>query len=169
MRDYLAALQCIFIIEDQPAWSTHLRSSATLRKEPKRHFVDPSLAVAALGVSEDALLKDPRFTGQLFESLVVQQLRIFSQAAGGTVSHARDSQGRELDAVVSLPDGSWSAFEIKLGNDPAVIDAAAKGLLRFAEQVSGDQPTSLTVLVSSGSSYRRPDGVNVVAVGTLGP
>jgi len=169
VRDYLAALQRIFIIEDQPAWSAHLRSSATLRQEPKRHFVDPSLAVAALGASEDALLKDPRFTGQLFESLVVQQLRVFSQAVSGTVSHARDSQGRELDAVVTLPDGTWSAFEIKLGHDPAVVDAAAAGLLKFAGQVADNQPTSLTVVVSSGPSYRRPDGVNVVAIGTLGP
>ena len=169
VRDYLAALQRIFIIEDQPAWSAHLRSSATLRQEPKRHFVDPSLAVAALGASEDALLKDPRFTGRLFESLVVQQLRVFSQAVSGTVSHARDSQGRELDAVVTLPDGTWSAFEIKLGHDPAVVDAGAARLLKFAGQVAHNQPTSLTVVVSSGPSYRRPDGVNVVAIGTLGP
>ncbi|WP_022870123.1 ATP-binding protein [Yaniella halotolerans] len=168
VRDYLTALERVFITEHQPAWSTHLRSSATLRQEPKRHFVDPSLAVAALGAGVDALLQDPRFTGQLFESLVVQHLRVFSQPLGGTVAHVRDSYGGELDGVVTLPDGSWAGFEIKLGHNKEIIDAAATGLLNFADQVVGPDPSSLTVIVSSGPSYRRRDGVNVVAIGALG-
>lgn len=169
VRDYLTALERVFVIEDQPAWSTHLRSSATLRQEPKRHFVDPSLAVAALGAGVEALLRDARFTGQLFESLVVQHLRVFSQALGGVVTHARDSYGRELDGVVTLPDGTWAGFEVKLGHGKETIDAAAAGLLNFADQVAGPAPSSLNVIVSSGPSYRRRDGVNVVAIGTLGP
>jgi hypothetical protein len=169
VRDYLAALERVFIIEDQPAWSAHLRSSATLRKEPKRHFADPSLAVAALGTGVETLLREPRFTGQLFESLVVQHLRVFSQALGGTVTHVRDSYGQELDGVVTLPDGSWAGFEIKLGHDKETIDGAAAGLSNFAEQIAGPAPAALTVIVSSGLSYRRRDGVNVVAIGTLGP
>lgn len=169
VRDYLTALERVFIVEDQPAWSTHLRSSATLRREPKRHFVDPSLAVAALGAGVDALVQEPRFTGQLFESLVIQHLRVFSQPLGGTVTHARDSYGRELDGVVTLPDGTWAGFEVKLGHDKDTIDAAATGLLQFADQVADQDPLSLSVIVSSGPSYRRHDGVNVVAIGTLAP
>lgn len=169
VRDYLTALERVFVIENQPAWSTHLRSSATLRREPKRHFVDPSLAVAALGAGVEALLQDPQFVGQLFESLVVQHLRVFSQTLGGSVTHTRDSYGRELDGVVTLPDGTWSGFEVKLGHDKEIIDAAAASLLKFADQVAGPDPSSLTVIVSSGPSYRRRDGVNVVAIGTLGP
>lgn len=169
VRDYLTALERVFVIEDQPAWSTHLRSSATLRRDPKRHFVDPSLAAAALGAGVEAIVREPRFAGQLFESLVVQHLRVFSQSLGGTVTHARDSYGRELDGVVTLPDGTWAGFEVKLGHDKGVVDAAASGLLNFADQVAGQGPSSLSVIVSSGPSYRRRDGVNVVAIGTLGP
>jgi hypothetical protein len=43
------------IIEDQPAWNTHLRSSESLRKSPKRHFTDVSLSVAALGADKESL------------------------------------------------------------------------------------------------------------------
>src|SRR5699024_1031923 len=111
----------------------------------------------------------PKFVGQLFESLVVQHFRVFAQPLAATVTHARDSYGNELDGVVTLPDGTWSGFEVKLGHDKDVVDAAAKSLLNFAEQVAGPRPSALTVLVSSGPSYRRPDGVNVVAIGTLGP
>ena len=41
-----------------------------------RHFVDPSLAVAALGADPDRLLADLESLGLLFESLVIRDLRI---------------------------------------------------------------------------------------------
>lgn len=167
VRDYLAALERIFVVENQPAWATHLRSSAVLRKEPKRHFADPSLAAAALRVHPEALRRDPAFTGQLFESLVVHELRIFTAPLGGIVYHARDSAGREVDAIVAMPDGEWAGFEVKLGSDPTVIDGAANSLIAFAAHTSRP-PRSLTVIVSAGPSYRRKDGVNVAAIASLG-
>src|ERR1019366_6327236 len=45
VRDYLEALARVMIVEDPPAWAPHLRSRYVLRSSPKRHFVDPSLAV----------------------------------------------------------------------------------------------------------------------------
>lgn len=168
VRDYLNALVRIFIVEDQPAWSAHLRSSATLRKEPKRHFVDPSLAAAALGIGPEQLRKEPKFAGQLFESLVVHHLRVYSQSLQGAVAHARDSAGNEVDAIVQFPDGTWHGFEVKLGNQPEVIDNAAAGLLRFSANVDSNPPRSLSVITSMGASYRRRDGVNVIAIGALG-
>jgi predicted AAA+ superfamily ATPase len=168
VRDYLSALERIFIVEDQPASSTHLRSSATLRQEPKRHFADPSLAVAALNASPKALRRDPAFTGQLFESLVVHDLRVFAQPLRGVVSHTRDSTGREVDAIISLPNGQWAGFEVKLGSSKETIDAAANALLSFANQVV-DEPVSLNIVTLSGPSYRRRDGVNVIAFNSLGP
>lgn len=53
--EYLDVLSRLMVIEDQPAWWVHLRSKATLRQHPKRHFVDPSLAVAALAASPQRL------------------------------------------------------------------------------------------------------------------
>ncbi|RXZ47958.1 ATP-binding protein [Agromyces fucosus] len=172
VREYLDALARIFVVEDQPAWSQHLRSSATLRKEPKRHFCDPSLAVALLGADATALRKDLAFLGQLFESLVVHELRAFSQATGADVFHARDSTGREVDAIVQRRDGRWAAFEVKLGNSPETIEAAANSLLRFAGDVDTRTDAlapTLGVIVGSGPSYRRPDGVDVIAIGAFGP
>ncbi|QIM19488.1 hypothetical protein G7066_14540 [Leucobacter coleopterorum] len=82
--------------------------------------------------------------------------------------HARDSAGREIDAIVQLPDGGWAAFEVKLGATQEIVESAAASLLRFASQVT-NPPTSLTVITSSGPSYCRPDGVNVVGFGALAP
>src|SRR5690554_2334136 len=169
VREYLDALTRIFVIEDQPAWSAHLRSSATLRMEPKRHFCDPSLALALVGGDATSLRSNLGYAGQLFESQVVHELRILSQPLGGDVFHARDSAGREVDAIVQLPDGSWSAFEIKLGAGQEVVDAASTTLRAFTANVAHPIEPSLTVVTGTGASYRRADGVNVVALGALAP
>ncbi len=169
VREYLDALSRIFVVEDQPAWSAHLRSSATLRKEPKRHFCDPSLALALVGGDAAALRGDLRFAGQLFESLVVHDLRVLSQPLGAEVFHARDSTGREVDAILQLPDGTWAAFEVQLGASPEVVDAAAAALQAFAANVDHPHEPALTVVTGTGASYRRADGVNVVALSALGP
>jgi predicted AAA+ superfamily ATPase len=168
--EYLDALGRLMIVEDQPAWSTHLRSAARLRKAPKRHFVDPSLSAAALGATPAGLMADLNTLGLLFESLVIRDLRIYAQALGAEVYHYRDSNGREADAVIQLPDGGWAAFEIKLG--PGAVDAAADSLCRFAQDVDTakvGEARALVVIVGTGFGYRRADGVNVLSIGALGP
>ena len=86
LSSYIDGLKRIWVIEDLPAWSTHIRSSDTLRKGPKRHFVDPSLAVGALSLSHEKLLNDLQYLGYLFESLVIRDLRIYADVHGGKVS-----------------------------------------------------------------------------------
>jgi len=172
VSDYLDALTRLMVLEDQPAWGPHLRSSAIPRKAPKRHFVDPSLAVAALGADPAALRADLNLFGLLFESLVVRDLRIYAQALEGHVSHYRDHKGHEVDTIVSCPGQRWAAFEIKLGSTPAVIEAAARALVRFAGSIDtsrSGEPVALGVIVGSGFGYTRPDGVVVVPLGALGP
>lgn len=127
------------------------------------------MALALLGGDVAAIRGDLGFAGQLFESLVVHDLRVLSQPLGGMVFHARDSSGREADAVVQLRDGSWGAFEVKLGASTGVVDAGPAGLRAFAANVHGDRHPTLTVITGTGASYRRADGVNVVAIGALGP
>jgi hypothetical protein len=104
LRELLASAGAV-VIEDQPAWAPHLRSRARLRKAPKRHFVDPSLALAATGASAERLFEDVEWFGQLFESLVIRDLRVLSQPLDGEVLHYRDDYGVEVDAIVQLHDG----------------------------------------------------------------
>jgi predicted AAA+ superfamily ATPase len=165
---YLAALERLMVVENLPAWNTHIRSADMLRKSPKRHFADPSLAVGSLGLSTDKLTSDLNYFGLLFESLVIRDLRIYADVGGGKVFHYRDSRGLEIDAIVEYPDGTWGAFEIKLGIGAA--DDAANNLLRFAAKIDTDKtkaPSALTVITGNGFAHRRPDGVNVVPLSTL--
>lgn len=167
--DYLEALNRLMIIEDQPAWNTHIRSSASLRKSAKRHFSDVALAVASLGLGKEALINDLKLTGFLFESLVVHDLRVYAQANDAKVYHYYDSTGLEVDAIVQKYSGEYCAFEIKLGIGQ--IDDAANKLLKFAsilEDSSSTKLQSLNVITGTGISYLRNDGVNVIALSSLG-
>jgi hypothetical protein len=157
------------VIEDQPAWNAHIRSSASLRKSAKRHFSDVALAVASLGIGKEALINDLKLSGFLFESLVVHDLRVYAQANDAKVYHYYDSTGLEVDAIVQKYSGEFCAFEIKLGIGQ--IDDAANKLLKFAsilEESSRTKLQSLSVITGTGISYVRNDGVNVIALSSLG-
>jgi predicted AAA+ superfamily ATPase len=170
VSDYLNALERLMIVENQPAWSPHLRSRAILRSKPKRHFVDPSLAAAALSAGPDRLMADLELMGFLFKSLVIRDLRVFAQPLDGRVFHYRDNNGVEVDAIVQLADGRWGAFEVKLGQ--AMIDGAAENLLRFEKLIDvhkSGSPVVLAVICGTGFAYRRADGVVVIPIGALGP
>ena len=167
--DYLDALERLMIIENQPAWNTHLRSSALLRKTPKRHLTDVSLAVAALGANKNSLLNDLRFTGFLFESLVIHELRVYAQANDAKVFHYRDSANLEVDAIVQKYSGEFAAFEVKLG--AGQIDEAANNLNKFASVLDTTKipaPKSLNIITGTGISYTRKDGINVISLSSLG-
>lgn len=167
---YMAALSRLFVVEDLPAWSPALRSRTILRGAPTRHFVDPSLGVAALGTRPDRLLRDVETLGFLFESLVVRDLRIYAQALDASVFHYRDSTDLEADAIVERRDGAWAAFEVKLGQ--GAVDRAAEALLRVAARVDPEKhgkPAVLAVITGWGYGYRRPDGVAVIPIGALAP
>jgi predicted AAA+ superfamily ATPase len=169
VSSYVVALERLMIVENVPAWNTHLRSSHQLRTSPTRHFVDPSLAVAALRATPDTLLADLNFVGLLFESLVVRDLRVYAQALDGAVYHYRDQTGLEVDAIVDMGE-SWGAFEIKLGTNR--IDEAAARLATFAGRIDTTKrgPAAvLAVIVGTGYGYVRPDGIHVIPIGALGP
>lgn len=167
---YLEALERLMVVEDVPAWSTHLRSAARLRQEPKRHFADPSLAVAALQAGRPRLLRDLNYAGFLFESLVVRDLRALAAPLDAEIFHYRDSNQVEADIVLVLPDGRWGAFEVKLG--PERVEEGATSIRRFADQIDTKkvgEPSVLGVITNATPGYRREDGVVVVPIGALAP
>ncbi|GAB3592418.1 DUF4143 domain-containing protein [Angustibacter peucedani] len=167
---YLDSLSRLRLTENSPAWAPHMRSATPLQSSATRYFVDPSLAVAALGQGPVQLLGDLNATGFFFENLVVRDVRVYAQQLGGQVYHWRDQNHHEVDIIVALPDGRWGAFEVKMNPDDS--DKAAASLLSFAAKVDqgkAGRPAALGVITSTGFAYRRPDGVSVLPIGTLGP
>ena len=167
---YLDVFERLFLIDNQPPFAAKIRSSVRVKQAEKRHFADPSLACAALGLTPDMLLGDLETLGFLFEALCERDLRIYAECFGASLYHYQDYSGREIDAVLALPDGSWAAFEIKLGANQ--IDAAAASLLKLRDEIASEDggipPRVLCVICGlSNAAYRRPDGVYVVPVTAL--
>lgn len=171
LTNYLDALDRLMLTEPLPAWQPHMRSRTRLRTTPVHHFVDPSIGIAALGVGTADLLADLEAAGFHFESLGLRDLRVYSQALGATLSSWRDTQlNQEIDAILELPNGRWAGFEFKLGE--AQADAAAESLLHMASKVDmakHGEPAALVVVTGGRFAYRRPDGVLVVPITSLGP
>lgn len=167
---YIMALKKIFVVEDMVAWNPNLRSKTAIRTSDTRYFVDPSIAVAALGLGPSDLLADLNTFGLLFETLCVRDLRVYAEAMGGVLYHYRDQSGQECDAVVHLRNGSYGLVEIKLGGD-RLVEEGAKSLKTLAAKIDTDKmkaPSFLMVLTGTGQyAYRRQDGVCVVPIGSL--
>ena len=168
---YLDALERLFVVERVPAWRPHLASRVQARKAPKIHLADPSLTVAVLETGVDALMRDLRFAGRLFESMVTRDFQVYARANRASLSHYRDSRDLEVDLVISRPDGRWAAVEVKLGGRDA-INKAAKSLLRLRARVdraAQGPPSRLIVVTATGYAFERPDGVCVIPITALGP
>lgn len=170
IASYIKALKKIFVIEDMPAWNPNLRSKTAIRTSDTRYFVDPSLAIAALGLGPNDLINDLETMGLFFETLCVRDLRVYAEATDGNVFHYRDKNGLECDAVVHLRNGSYGLIEIKLGGDTRIEEGATNlnALENKIDSTRMKRPSFKMVLTAVGQyAYKRTDGVMVVPVGCL--
>ena len=168
LNNYLTALKRLFVIEDVKAWQPSLRSKTAIRSSNKRHFVDPSIATALLGLNPESVLDDFNLFGYLFEDMCVRDLRVYIQPLRGDVFHYRDHSNLEADAVLRLYDGRWALVEIKTGSKQ--IEEAAENLTKLAKTIDTSKignPCFLMVLTGGQYAYRRKDGVFVVPLGCL--
>ena len=173
--DYIAALEKLYIIDDIDAWCPAIRSKTVIRASKKRNFVDPSIAVAALGLSPAYFNEDFKTLGFLFESLCIRDLKVYSSAFDGQMSYYRDRYGLEADGVLHLNDGRYALLEFKLGSSE--IDEGATHLCeieRLVKEYNEKEtqcklrlPDLKIVITGTQYGYRRPDGVFVIPIGCL--
>ena len=167
---YVNALKKIFVVEESPAWNPNLRSKTAMRTSETRYFVDPSIAVASLGLGPNDLINDLNTFGLVFETLCVRDLRVYAESINGSVYHYRDASDLECDAVIHLRNGSYGLIEIKLGGDKLINEGAAN-LVKMSNKIDTDKmnsPSFLMVLTATGKyAYQREDGVYVVPIGCL--
>jgi len=168
--EYITDLKRIFVIENIPGWNPGIRSKTRIRMSPKIIFADPSLAIAALGIERRHLLDDLNTYGLMFENLCLRDLSVYSEFYGGSLYHYRDNSNLEVDAIIEMKDGSWGAFEIKLGENQ--IDSAAQTLIRLKNKMISNgakEPSCLTVITGGGFGRKREDGVYVIPINSLMP
>lgn len=169
IADYLDVLDRLHIIENQEAYGENYRSPSRIGKSSKRHFTDPSLACACLGLTSEKLLKDLNTFGFMFESLVERDLRIYMDYLDGHLYHFRDNvTGLEVDSILEFPDGEYAAAEIKLGYNQ--VDDAKKSLLNFYNNMI-KKPAFMCIIVGKCSAVvKDPEtGIYIVPITALKP
>lgn len=174
-KDYLSALEKLYIITDIDAWCPAIRSQSAIRASKKRNFIDPSIAVAALGLSPEYFNLDFKTLGFLFECLCIRDLKIYSSKYGGRVSYYHDRYGLEADCVLHLEDGRYAIIEFKLGGSG--IEEGAKHLCEIERLVKEFNEKEkqcklrlpdLKIVITGGEyGYKRKDGVLVIPIGCL--
>ena len=177
ISDHLERLKQIYLVDEVPGWMPASRSPKRMRIKAKRYFADPSLPVALLGLSADALLQDWQTLGLVFENLVMRDLDVYARALDYAVANPlryyHDDSGLEADAIIERANGSWAAIEIKLGFEK--VDEAAANLLRVRKKVCANEkakvpePSFLAIITGMGeAAYKRSDGVYVIPIRSLG-
>ena len=167
---YINALKKIFVVEEAPAWNPNLRSKAAIRTSETRYFIDPSIAVAALGIGPKDLIKDLKTFGFIFETMCIRDLRVYAESINGTVYHYRDNSNLECDAVIHLRNGNYGLVEIKLGGEK-LINEGVKNLIKLRDKIDIEKmsnPAFLMVLTATGNyAYKQKDGIYIVPIGCL--
>ena len=174
-EDYVASLKRLFVIDNIEAWCPAVRSKTAIRSGLKRAFIDPSIAVAALNLSPQALMTQLKTFGFIFEQMCARDLRAYTPGFGNYLSYYRDRYGLEADLVLHLDDGRYALIECKLGSRE--IDEGASHLLEIKhlvqeynkteKQVPLREPDLLIVLTGGQMAYTRPDGVKVIPLACL--
>lgn len=173
--DYLEALEKLYVIQDIDAWCPAIRSKTAIRSAPKRCFTDPSIAVAAMNISAEALEVQLKTFGFIFEQMCVRDLKAYTADFNSRISYYRDRYGLESDLVLHLEDERYALIECKLGSKE--IEDGAKHLLEIRrliqeynkteKQVPLREPDLLIVLTGGKISYTRADGVKVIPLACL--
>lgn len=175
LDDYIDVLERLYIVEDLYGWNPSIRSSSAMRSGRKREFVDPSIVVAALGISPEYLNQDLKTFGFIFECLCIRDLKVYSSINGGELSYYHDKTGLEADAVLHLDDGRYALIEFKLGSND--IDSGAAHLCEIEKLIKKYNetekqcplrlPNLKIVITGTQYGYKRPDGVFVIPIGCL--
>lgn len=176
-EDYVKALEKLFVICDIDAWCPAIRSKTAIRSGHKRAFIDPSIAVAALGLTPEALHTQLKTFGFIFEQMCVRDLKAYTPDFDSHLSYYRDRYGLEADLVLHLRDGRYALIECKLGSKE--IEDGAQHLLQLKElireynkkenQVPLREPDLLIILTGGRMAYTRKDGVKIIPLAVLKP
>lgn len=174
-NDYVGALEKLFVIQDIDAWCPAIRSKTAIRSAPKRCFVDPSIAVAAMNINAEGFETQLKTFGFVFEQMCARDLRAYTTDFDSHLSYYRDRYGLEADLVLHLADGRYALIECKLGSRE--IDDGVKHLLEIKrliqernkteKQVPLREPDLMIVMTGGKMAYTRPDGVKVIPLACL--
>jgi len=171
--EYMNILKRLYVIDEVESWSPNLRSKTSIRTSPKKGFIDPSIATAAMDISPKELALDPETFGLLFENLVYRDLSVYTSKIGGYVKHYRDRYGLECDHVIHFDNGKYGLVQTKLGSSG--IEQGIEKLRQLKALIieknkkkrTVKEPDFMMVVNGYDMAYTTEDDILIVPVGCL--
>lgn len=176
LYDVINALRRLLILDEIEAWYPPIKASPTIRRLPKKEFVDPSLALAFQKKGEADLKKEPILLQRLFEGACARDIKIYSSGSEGKVKYYEDRFGLKSDLVLFTGNGKYALIQCRLGSKDAkfgekqLLELKRKILIydsRNPEKMIG-LPSFMMVLTNDSKAYRSSSGVYFCPLACLG-
>lgn len=169
VSEYLDILDNLNLFSNQPSYSSNYRSPERIGKNEKRHFTDPSLAVALLNLNNKKLIADLKTFGFLFESLVERDLKIYMDYLNGNLYYFRDNvTGLEIDSILEFENGEYAAVEIKLGFNQ--FEEAKENLIKFSNNMKKKPKFMCVICGYNENIVKDPEsGIYLIPITALKP
>ena len=156
--EWLSVLEASFLVFRLPPHFSNI--SKRVVKSPKIYFTDVGLAAWLIGLeTPEQVVRDP-LRGQLFENMVVSDVRkqLFNAGGSARLSFLRTEKGFEVDLLISR---GTSIQPVEIKSAMTYHDSLAANLRRFAEaELSAVSPC----LVYDGEMALPSQGEKDVAV-----
>ncbi len=165
IREYLALLEQIFLIEQLQPW--HSNRLSRLIKTPKMHLTDTGLTCALLGVSSTTLWQDKALLGQMLETFIYQELRKQADWQDDELRfyHFRNKDKVEVDILIER-GRQLAGIEIKAS--ATVTSSDFKGLKKLKE-ACGEQFAAGVVFYDGENILPFGDRLFAVPISVLTP
>jgi predicted AAA+ superfamily ATPase len=107
------------------------------------------------------------YLGLVFESLVIRDLRTYSEYLNYKIYYYRDNSNLEIDCIIENNNDEIIAIEIKLGSDVGIAEGI-KSLNRFKNKISDQSKIkSLNIITAQNKTYTTVEGINIISFGDL--
>jgi hypothetical protein len=162
---YERLLTNLLVVEAVPAWTTNRLKR--LARSAKRYVVDPALAIAALRMDVEGVLRDGDLMGRVLDTFVMAQLRAETAVSGlrPRLHHLRAEQGRhEIDILLELSGDRVVAIEVKADGAPG---GKAAQHLRWLRDELGARFVAGVVLHTGPRTFEMDDRITAAPICAL--
>jgi len=152
IQAWMSVLEASFILFFVPPY--HHSFNKRLIKSPKIYFYDPGLICSLLGIRSADELETHPLRGEIFESLIISELRKHINNTGnhGALYFWRDLTGHEIDCII---ESGSKTIAIEIKSSTSINPSFFKGL-RYFQNLSGLPPKYSTLIYGGFESQDWP-------------
>lgn len=176
LGSYTRTFEQLYLVEQLPGWKAPIRSASRVKTKPRLVVADPSIGIAAAGLSAEGVRSSDAWLQAAFRALSLHDVLAYAEALpeelGASASYYADADGLSADVVLLFRDGRWAPITCATSAEGVYV--AIKQLGRLAKKVTAGgsgigEPKFRLVVTPGGHPWRDArTGTVVVPLTNLG-